>query len=313
MIKLSSLSIFVLLATNTFVLGQSAESTAEIQRFQGSWRVAELIDNGQVISGEAIKAVLPTGGRAQIVSNTIQFTSPTTHARGAKVFSVDPTVYPKTMVISTLNTPEGWGIYKFEGERLIICMSDPAVTPRPTDFSSRPNSNHMLLVMERTATDETVTSAAKPPAQLASQPLPSSIPAPGLVEIPTPGPPASGPAPTAATARVLTDAEVTTMLQGTWRLNDGAGVLQIGFDPNGSYRSYREIPNPNTFYKVFIETPVAAGTWKVRNGQLEFYVTTSTDLNRVNRMFHVAVRSISNTDLIFVDSVGRVGKAVKLR
>jgi uncharacterized protein (TIGR03067 family) len=309
--QVSLMGVFAVLVVHTVALGQTAESTAEIQKFQGAWRVVELVEDGQVIPDEAIKTTLPTGGRAQIVSNTFVFTSPLTKKKGAKVFSVDPTVYPKAIVVSSLNTPDGWGIYRFEGERLVICMSDPAVSPRPTDFSSRPGSKHMLMVLERDVTGGN--SKPDPPTQLASQPLPSSVPAPDLVKVPTPNPPATPPAPTAATARVLTDAEVTTMLQGSWRLNDGAGVLQVNFDPNGSYRSYREIQNPNTFYKVFIETPVAAGTWKVQNGQLVFHITSSTDFNRVNRTFHAAIRSVSNTDFIFVDSVGRVGKAVKIR
>jgi uncharacterized protein (TIGR03067 family) len=320
-IRFVSLSLLCLFVSTKSGLAAAPESTAELKRFQGSWRVAELIDNGRVIPQEDIKNVLPSGGRAEIVSNTIQFKSSAV-GKAAKVFSVDPTVYPKAITVSALARPEGWGIYRFEEERLIICMSDPAVAQRPTGFSSRSGSNHMLMVLERAntvkvspATQTTAVGTPKPRVIPAPRPpsIPQTQPDAKLVNVQPPAPPAVGPPPTAATARVLTDAEVRNMLRGSWRLNDGAGVLQINFDPNGSYRSYREVQSPNTFYKVFVQSPVAAGTWSVQSGNLIFVVTSSTDRNRVNSTDHVAVRSISAQDLIFVDSVGRVGKAVKLR
>ena len=311
MYRILLLSIPVILAVNAVAVGQHSESTAEIDRFQGTWQVTDLIDNGQVIPKESFKTVLPSGGHAQIVSNTIQFASPTAKGKTAKVFSIDPTIHPKTIVVSELNAPDGWGIYRFEGERLIICMSDPATAQRPTDFSSRPGSKQMLLVMERT--DAVPDAAVQPAAKPATQPLPNAAPAPDLVPLPKAPAPAPAPLPTAVAARVLTDAEVKTMLQGSWSLNDGAGVLQISFDPTGSYRTYREVQDPNTFYRVFVQVPVATGTWNVQKGQLSLYILSSTDLTRINRTFYVAVRSISKTDLIFVDPLGRVGKAVKLR
>jgi hypothetical protein len=103
------------------------------------------------------------------------------------------------------------------------------------------------------------------------------------------------------------------MIKGTWRLNDGAGVLQVSFDPNGSYRSYREVAGPDTFNRVFVQTPVASGTWSMQNGSMRLYILSSTDLNRVNQTVFFAVRSISAEDFIFVDPVGRVGKAVRVR
>jgi hypothetical protein len=158
-------------------------------------------------------------------------------------------------------------------------------------------------------------------AAAAPQPLPAAAPqstanpgpTPATQRINLPAPPPQVPAPTAAAARVLTDAEVTTMLQGTWRLTDGAGVLQVSFTPDGSYRTYREVADPNTFYKVFVQTPVSAGTWTMQNGNMRLQIMSSTDLTRVNQTVFFAVRSITADDFIFVDPVGRVGKAVRLR
>ena len=44
-----------------------------------------------------------------------------------------------------------------------------------------------------------------------------------------------------------------------------------------------------------------------------FSVTSSTDLYRVNKTFEFTMRSISDRDFIFVDYLGVVGSAVKVR
>lgn len=318
MFRSIALSLLCFVATNVTNSTLAMESAEEIKRFAGSWQVVELVDNGKVIPPKDIPNVFPSGGRAEIVSNTIQFTS-AREPKAAKVFSVDPTVYPKNITIYTLDKPEGWGIYRFEEERLIVCIADPFVSQRPTAFSSREDSHHMMMVLERA---QSATPLATPQATAAilprTNPLQQQLPAPPaqpatrLVDVRQPAAASAAPAPTGTTARVVSDADVTKMLWGSWRMNDGAGVLEISFDSNGTYRSYRDVQDPNSFYRVFVHSPVAAGTWSVKNGNLSFNVKSSTDLGRVNTTQHVAVRSISLQDLIFVDSVGRVGKAVKL-
>jgi uncharacterized protein (TIGR03067 family) len=338
--------------------GQPATASAELERFQGAWRVVELVEDGQSIPQEALKTVLQSGGQAQIVSNTIQFTSRVTGKPVAKVFSIDATTYPKTIAVSSLDRAEALGIYQFEGERLIVCVADPAIAERPTQFSSRPGSRHMLMVLERaegnaslsTGSPESplVDTVGPPKAVPQEAPRPATTviqfetpaqpteaagsgntPAPEVIKVQLPAPPAvaaapatpgpATPAPTAVApvppstaARVLTDGEVAVMLRGTWRLTDGAGALQVTFDANGTYRTYREVKDPSTFYNVFVKAPVSSGNWSVQNGSIAFHVTSSTDLTRVNQVFHAAVRSISETDFIFVDFVGRVGKAERL-
>ncbi len=348
MVRFLAFSWMIVVAFNTATYGQTTAASAELQRFQGHWRVVELVEDGQGIRQEAFKSVLQSGGHAQIVSNTIQFTSLTTGAPVAKVFSIDATTYPKAISVSSLDRAEALGIYRFEGERLIVCVADPAVAERPTQFSSRPGSNHMLMVLERDEDHESLTAGSAASAAVlppvapkvvqvqAPAPAPKVIqvetpappakviqvqtaPEPEVIKVQLPAPPATSPAPlavspvsTSATERVLTDGEVAALLRGSWRLNDGLGVLQMTFDSNGTYRTYREVKDPSTFYNVFVKAPVSSGNWSVQNGAIAFHVTSSTDLTRVNQTFHAAIRSISETDLIFVDFVGRVGKAVRL-
>jgi hypothetical protein len=64
---------------------------------------------------------------------------------------------------------------------------------------------------------------------------------------------------------------------------------------------------------MFVSTPVSQGNWTVNQGQLTLHINASIYTDRVNSNMLVAIRSISNTDLIYVDTLGRVGRAVKVQ
>jgi hypothetical protein len=116
---------------------------------------------------------------------------------------------------------------------------------------------------------------------------------------------------------VLTDPEVVSFLLGTWQFDDGAGLLNVQFtlagQLNGTFSSSRQVRDANTFHQMFVSTPVSQGNWSINQGQLMMRVVASIYTERVNHDILIAIRSISNTDLIYVDSLGRVGRAVKLR
>jgi uncharacterized protein (TIGR03067 family) len=276
--------IAVLIAVSPVV---AEEKNPELKRFQGHWQVAELVEDGKVIPKEAIKEWLPSGGRAEIVENAIIFKSPQDGKKYAKVFSVDPTRYPKGIEVSTPERKDGWGIYRFDEGRLVICLADPDEAEQPKEFSAETGSKRMLMVLQR-ASAKAVSQPAKP------QPL-------------------SKPKQTGQAGKILTDDEVTRMLAGGWKLKDSAGSLYITFNSNGTFSTVREYQQLRLFHKSFVQTPISSGKWSVKNGNLTAHVTTSVRLDRVNRLFSFAVRSISGRDMIFVDQLGRVGSAVKVR
>jgi hypothetical protein len=219
------------------------------------------------------------------------FVSPLDGTKSAKSFSVDPATYPKQIAVATREKIEALGIYRFDNERLVVCVSDPALAARPQEFSARQGSQRMMMVLER--------EEQKP----ASEPL-ADLPAP---------PTQTAKAPSSAAGKIVTDDQVVSMLMGTWRLNDGMGLLDVTFNADRTYRSYREVRDMTTFHHVFVQSPVSSGTWSVQQGQLILNITASTYLDRVNQTLRIAIRSISEKDFIFVDYLGRVGQAVKLR
>jgi uncharacterized protein (TIGR03067 family) len=260
----------------------AADQDPETKQLQGRWEVIELAEDGKVIPKEAIREWLPSGGRFQIVENAIIFTSPSDGKKYVKVFSLDSTQYPKGIDLMTRDKKDGLGIYRFDNDRLVVCISDPTESKRPTEFSAKAGSKRMLMVLQRS------TSQGQQPAPAKQQP--------------------SGKAGT-----VLTDAQVTEMLKSTWRYTDSIGALFATLNSNGTFSTVREVKEIRLFQKMFVQTPISTGTWTVQNGRLSFNVQTSVQWDRVNRQFDFLVRSISSRDLIFVDSFGRVGQAVKVK
>ena len=101
------------------------------------------------------------------------------------------------------------------------------------------------------------------------------------------------------------------MLRGTWKFNDGQGVLNVTMKPDGTYFSTREVLGASTFHQVFSATPVSNGTWSVTQGQLKISCRFF-DLFRPSEPYHSSGGALRfPTDLIYVDYLGRMGRAVK--
>lgn len=262
----------------------AADPTTPVAELQGRWEVVELVEDGKVVPREAIREWLPSGGKLEIADNAVIFKAGA--ERQVKLFSVDATHYPRQIDLVSKDKQDAVGIYRVDAGRLILCLVDPKEGPRPDDFSSKDGSHRMLMVLSPVK-------AAQP----AATPKPQSK---------TASPPKG------VTAQPLTDQQVTAMLKGTWRYVDNIGALYVTFAETGGFTTVREVQQIRLFQKAFVRTPVSSGRWSVSNGTLMFAITTSTHLDRVNKQYAFAVRSISDRDFIFVDSLGRVGKAVKI-
>jgi len=286
---MKSVTLFSLLILLVVGGANAADQDAELKQFQGHWEAVELSEDGHVIPQEAIAEWLPSGGRMEIAESAILMTSPHDGKKSAKVFSIDATQYPKGLDIVTREKKEAVGIYRFDEGKLIVCLSDPEEGSRPTEFSAREGSKRMLMVLKR-------------------------VPAPEADKKPAPAP--ANPPITAGSdvaAKVLTDAEVTRLLQGTWKYKDEAGALIVSMTENAAWSSVRESQQLRLFQKVFVRTPISNGRWGVKQGTLTFHCLTSVIPSRVNQQLSFTVRSISDRDFIFVDHMGRLGKATRVQ
>lgn len=275
---------FVLLGWTASGSGQ--EANPELASFAGHWKVVELVEDGKVIPESMIREWLPSGGQIEIAQNAILIKSPADGKKEVRIFSVNATQYPKTIDITTVDKQKTVGIYRFDEGKLIVCLTDPDESPRPSRFAAVEGSKAMLMVLKKAATPQ--------PAPKQPEPVATAKPAP-------------------VANLVVTDDQAAKMLIGTWRYVDSVGALLITFSPDGTFYTIREVKELRLFQKTFVRSQVSNGNWKVNNGLIQFTVTGSVHIERVGTASFFRLRSISATDMIFSDPVGLVGSASKIR
>jgi len=273
----------------------TSTALAQDPALSGNWQAVELVDNGRVIAPEAISGWLPSGGKIEIVDNSIVFTSPKDGKRHSRVFSVDATSYPRQLNVFDDGKLSGHGIYRIEDGRLIVCLSPPSAAPRPTDFSARENSQRVMIAF---TSNDGKASTGSTPAQTVSAPPVLSLPSPPPLQ---------------PTAKALTDAEIGNWLPGTWKFKDTYGDFLLSLDRNGTYSTYRQSVETSAFQKVFRQLPLSSGTWKLKNGQVVLQCTSAVYADRIYKTFPFTIRSVNATDMDFVDYAGNSGKAVRTK
>lgn len=286
-----------MLVVTLFPCSAIAAADAGYQELQGAWQVVELVDNGRAIAADAISGWLPSGGRMELVDNTIVFTSPKDGKRHARVFSIDATTYPRQLNVIDQNQVTGHGIYRIDDGRLVVCLSPPQDAPRPTDFSAREGSRHVLMVLTRPKSESSV------PTTLAK-----ATPANSVLTLPSPP---AVPTSLPATAKPMTNEETLKLLPGNWKINDSYGAFYLNLDKSGVFSTYRESVETSAFQKVFKKLPLSNGTWKLNNGQVMLSCSSSVYADRVYKSFPFTIRSVTGAQLEFVDYAGNVGKATR--
>ncbi len=272
--------LFLLIGSTAGALPGLAEDEAELKLFQGSWVVVKLVEDGKVISSDQISEVLPSGGRVEIVDNSLLFIDVHSGQRHARSISVNATEYPSTIDITTAGEPEvSRGIYQFDKGQLIVCIGDPFTQERPSELSAPKGSGAMLMVLQRSR--------------------------PSIDER------KNGSVPPAATAAALTDAEILKQLPGVWRMPDQRGYLHIRFRENGTFSTFRVYEELRVFRRVFVETPISSGSWEVHDGRIQANLATSPDPGRTGSSHLFTIKAMTSTEFVFVDGLGRSNKATR--
>lgn len=263
---------------------EAAENGTDLTKMQGRWEVAELIEDGKVVPQSAVEEWLPSGGKFLIEDNAVVFVSPHDGKKHVRLFSLDQTRNPKGIDLQTKSRKDAIGIYKFDGEQIVLCLIDPADGDRPQEFRSQAGSNRMLMTLQRPGGKKTTAAAGE-----------------------------TSPANSPKAARLLSDAEASKMLVGTWKYSDSIGALFLVVDQNGTFHTVREVQELRLFQKAFVQTPVSAGNWSIKNGTITFHVTSSIHRDKVNDGFQFSLRSINESEMVFVDFLGHAGRATKLK
>jgi len=141
--SLSLLVITVLLVPSAMAQDEAAK--AEIAKWQGTWRMISMENDGKISPPEKLKGIKLT-----VQDSTYHFQNDDFSERGKYQF--DPSMEPKTLDI-VVDEGKDRGkiyrvIYKVAGDELTICLRSDN-KQRPIEFSGKAGSGQVLEVWKR--------------------------------------------------------------------------------------------------------------------------------------------------------------------
>ncbi|APW62673.1 TIGR03067 domain-containing protein [Paludisphaera borealis] len=126
------------------------------QMLAGPWTVASATDDGDTVGADILRRKMVKDGRVVIKNRTITHVNPETGETLVNAFTINPAKLPREINLISIDDRTLPGIFKFEGDELVICFTDGQRPERPTDFESKPGSSRVVLRL-KTAADKKAT------------------------------------------------------------------------------------------------------------------------------------------------------------
>jgi uncharacterized protein (TIGR03067 family) len=121
-------------------------STKDLDRMQGEWQLVSMVRNGQEQPKSELAKMTRTVAKNEL---TIIVEGAEGVATLKSTIVIDATKNPKTIDVTRTNGPTkgqtALGIYEFDGDNMKTCVAPPG-KDRPTEFDSRPGSEHAFTV-----------------------------------------------------------------------------------------------------------------------------------------------------------------------
>jgi len=143
----------ILTAIATIATADDAKDAAikkDHEQIEGTWRITSLVDNGNKSMEEDAKKLTVVNGSDGTWSLRDEDKE---ISKGAS--TIDPTKKPKTIDFTpTVGEDKGnlhLGIYELGEKARKLCFARPG-KDRPTEFASKPGSEHILVTFEREKT-----------------------------------------------------------------------------------------------------------------------------------------------------------------
>ncbi|MFO0889585.1 MAG: TIGR03067 domain-containing protein [Isosphaeraceae bacterium] len=142
---------------------------------QGTWQLVSVVDNGDVIGPQLIRRKMAKNGAFRVANRTITHTNPESGESKTIGYMINPAKSPRHIDLITQEERILKGIYKFEGDDLVVCYANRDNRPRPEDFDS-PEGSFRILMKLKVGEDATTTATPSdaPAAKPARQPDDSS-------------------------------------------------------------------------------------------------------------------------------------------
>jgi uncharacterized protein (TIGR03067 family) len=126
------------------------DTKVDFKPFEGTWKVVALEADGNKAPADALKGMSLTFNGSELTG-----TNPGVKTDEKATVKLDLTKSPKQIDLTVTEGPQKGktvqGIFKFEKERLIICMRGPEAVEkgRPKEFATEADSGLGMLTLER--------------------------------------------------------------------------------------------------------------------------------------------------------------------
>lgn len=242
----------------------------------GVWDIESVVNNGETYNAALVREKLARDGKVEIGERALRVITPETGERRISAFKINPLTSPRQIdVISSLDRTMP-GIYRVEGDELVICLHRGDDAVRPTAFEAPGGSENLLIRLKM------------------ASPAPSPEPAP----------------PSPEELRAEKDARVRGMLIGSWVTTDKDGTVTTVLRPDGTYISTRQWRR-NRLFKDNQST--TQGRWSYAQGLVKADVRSATDSKMLGRSFAARVQSIGDETMVATDFLGQTKNYRKLR
>ena len=271
----------------------NAQDNPEVARLQGAWEVNSLIENGEVVSLKSVRETMIRDGVLVIEGNIMRFTNPVNNKKRELAFVLNSDQNPKTIDLTSTDKMGNKGIYMLDSNNLLLCLCAHDSNERPTIFASTSVSKSMLFSMRKLTGNTPVV----PPVVTTSntKPTPATTPV-----VPT------SPMLTPATS----DEQIRKILVGTWGHQDEERIETFTMNSDNTFSS--TWTSKKFFPKLFKGEERCSGTWKLKDGVIIAYITSSTDDHIRNQVFSYRVSWYTTTEIALIDQKGRIHRDWKI-
>ena len=271
----------------------NAQDNPELARLQGAWEVNSLIENGEVVSLKSVRETMIRDGVLTIEGNLMRFTNPVNNKKRELAFVLNSDQNPRTIDLTSTDKMGNKGIYMLDSNNLLLCLCAHDSNERPTIFASTSTSKSMLFSMRKLTGNTPVV----PPVVTTSntKPTPTTTPV-----VPT------SPMLTPATS----DEQIRKILVGTWGHQDEERIETFTMNSDNTFSS--TWTSKKFFPKLFKGEERCSGTWKLKDGVIIAYITSSTDDHIRNQVFSYRVSWYTTTEIALIDQKGRIHRDWKI-
>ncbi len=271
----------------------NAQDNPEVARLQGAWEVNSLIENGEVVSLKSVRETMIRDGVLVIEGNIMRFTNPVNNKKRELAFVLNSDQNPRTIDLTSTDKMGNKGIYMLDSNNLLLCLCAHDSNERPTIFASTSVSKSMLFSMRKLTGNTPVV----PPVVTTSntKPTPATTPV-----VPT------SPMLTPATS----DEQIRKILVGTWGHQDEERIETFTMNSDNTFSS--TWTSKKFFPKLFKGEERCSGTWKLKDGVIIAYITSSTDDHIRNQVFSYRVSWYTTTEIALIDQKGRIHRDWKI-